>query len=57
VGRVLITIVAIKNSTMRLSAAELHITVNNIKILMVAHKSFYDECLSLATIKRTQVIT
>jgi len=40
--------------TLCVCIVELHVAVNNIKILSVAQKWFYDEFMSPATMKRTQ---
>lgn len=36
---------------------ELHVTVNNVKVLSVAQKLFYDEFMSPATIKLKYIFT
>jgi hypothetical protein len=49
--RVRVTIVAVETQQCIACTDELHVNVNNIRIISVAEKCFYGEFMSLAAIK------
>jgi hypothetical protein len=52
-----VTIVAVETQQCVACTDELHVTVNNIRILRVAQKCFYGEFMSPAAMKLTWVFT
>ena len=53
--RVRVTLVTMKTTMRSVCIVELHVTVNNIKILSVAQQCVYDHLMPPATIKLTEV--